>query len=179
MRGIAWRLNRSAAPAQAAAPRQSSQRSAKAKRPKPAWTALRRHSAGVNRPPESVAGRRGCRSGLRRFLGVAVVPGDVALQPVLDVARLAYSVVLPRIDDQLRRHSHAPERLIHLLRAHDRHVEVRLAAEEERRCRDAIRLEEREGHAKPGVEVLPRWPQLLLVFANVLIAAVAGEGVGG
>ncbi|MND04274.1 hypothetical protein D3C83_244690 [compost metagenome] len=49
---------------------------------------------------------------------------------------------LPRVNHQLRVDAQALQRLIHLLAAGDRHVEVLLAAHEQRRRLDLVGVEE-------------------------------------
>src|ERR1700720_739695 len=104
-------LKRSAARASAAPAFQSRKRNASAKRPMPAWTALRVHSAGVTAVSTSVRRARRRRRGLLPRPRVLVVPGDVSLQPVLHVARPADPVVLSGVDDELRGHAEAAQRL--------------------------------------------------------------------
>src|SRR5450755_1318551 len=57
----------------------------------------------------------------------------ITLEPVDDVARFLEAVVLAGVNHQLSRHSEAAQGLLHLLGVEERHVEVVLAAEEERR----------------------------------------------
>src|SRR4051794_6287248 len=95
---------------------------------------------------------------------VPPVPGQVTLQPVPDVARRGDAVVLAGVDHELRVDAEAPQRLIHLLAADDRDVEVRLAAEVEGRRLDAVGVEERVGHPDPRLETLPGRAELLLVL---------------
>src|SRR5881409_988789 len=72
-----------------------------------------------------------------------VVPRQISLQPVTPVARLVDAVVLARVDHQLGFHAEASERLIHLLRVEERDVEVLVAAQEQGRCTDPVRVQER------------------------------------
>jgi len=65
-----------------------------------------------------------------------------------------------------------PERLVHLLAAGDRHVEVLLAAHEQRRRLDLVGVEEGIGDLHPLVLRLPRLPHLLVVLDDVLIHPV-------
>src|SRR5689334_10304047 len=62
---------------------------------------------------------------------VLAVPGDVALEPVLEIGRLADPVVLARVDDQLGVDTLAAQRLVHLLGVQQRDVEVLVAAQEQ------------------------------------------------
>ena len=87
---------------------------------------------------------RGCRRrcGATR-LQVRVEPPDPALEPIALVARHRDPVVLAGIDHELALDAVALQRLIHLLGADERHVEVLVAAHVERRRLDPIRVEER------------------------------------
>src|SRR5437868_9400334 len=122
--------------------------------------------------------RRG--RGRRRSLQELVVPGHVALVAVAHVAGALYAVELVGVDDELRVYAEASERLVHLLAALDGHVEVALAAEEERRRLDAVGVEERVGDflvGLPGLRV-PRRADLVVVLDDVLVGSVAGDGEG-
>src|SRR5207247_356513 len=76
------------------------------------------------------------------WLQVLVVPRQISLQPVTPVARLVDAVVLAGVDHQLGFHAEASERLIHLLRVEERDVEVLVAAQEQGRCTDPVRVQE-------------------------------------
>src|SRR5882672_5831668 len=83
----------------------------------------------------------------RRFLAVdvPVIPREVALVAVADVARARDTVELVelvRVDHQLCVDAEGAQRLIHLLPALHWHVEIALAAEEERRRHDAVGVQE-------------------------------------
>ncbi len=82
----------------------------------------------------------------RSLLQVATVPLDHSLEAILNVAWLTKAVILVRVDDQLRRNIQTPQRLVHLLRVDQGHVDVFLAAHEQCRCLDAISVQEREGN---------------------------------
>src|SRR5918912_1535538 len=84
------------------------------------------------RPPlRTGSPRRGGWRGARP-LEIPVVPGQVSLHPVELIAWPLEAVGLSRIDHQLGRAAEAAERLIHLLRVEQRHVEVRVAAKKKR-----------------------------------------------
>src|SRR5262249_47069850 len=102
-----------------------------------------------------------CHRNTRRrnlLLQVLVIPRQIPFQPVPLVARPLDSVVLVGIDDELRIDSQAPQRLVHLLAALHRNVEVPLAAEEQRGRLDPVRVQERIRDLHVRVEVLPRRP---------------------
>jgi len=58
-------------------------------------------------------------------------------------------MVLARIHDELRRYTERAQRLIHLLAAGDRHVEVLVTAEEQGRRADAVGMEKGIGDLGP------------------------------
>ena len=58
---------------------------------------------------------------------------------------------LARVDHQLGLDAEAAQRLIHLLAAEQRHVEILLAAHEQRRRLDPVGVEERIRHLHPQV----------------------------
>src|SRR5213593_4367164 len=76
-------------------------------------------------------------------LQILVVPRQVPLEPIALIARPRDAVVLVRIDHELRVDAEAAQRLIHLLSALHGDVEIALAAQEQRRRLDPIRVEER------------------------------------
>ena len=83
---------------------------------------------------------------------VKVVPGKVALHAVVDVARASEQVVLPGINYQFRGNVQGSQRLIHLFAASNGHIEVSLAAHEQRRRVNAICVKKGIGNFDPGVE---------------------------
>src|SRR5712671_4607538 len=90
--------------------------------------------------------RTGLRHILRRrgiLLHIFVVPGQVALVTIAHIARPRDAVKLIRIDDQLGFDAETAQRLIHLLAALDRHVEIALATEKQGGRLDAIGVQER------------------------------------
>ena len=87
-------------------------------------------------------------------------------------------MVLVRIDNQLRIDPETAQRLVHLLTALHRHVEVALAAEKQRRRLNAIGVQERIGDLYvrlPRFRV-PRWSNLVVVLNDVLVSAVERDG---
>src|SRR5204862_7985099 len=105
---------------------------------------------------------------------------EVALVSVPYVARARDAVELVRVDHQLGVDVEAAQRLVHLLRALHRYVEVALAAEKQRRRLDAIGVQERIGKLLVGFPRLwfPRRADLIVVLDDVLIGAVEGNGEG-
>ena len=95
-----------------------------------------------------------------------------SLEAVAPVRRHRQAVKLAGIEHQLGVETQAPECLVHLLDADQRHVEVLHAAQEERRRADLVGAEERVGDARPQVLVLPRQAELLLPLHDVLVDAV-------
>src|SRR6266852_2160134 len=65
------------------------------------------------------------------------IPGEVALEEVLDVGRHGEAVVFAGVNDQLGRAAEALQGLIQLLAAEDRNVPVNFSPHEERRRSDA------------------------------------------
>ena len=128
--------------------------------------------------PLGLGGRPGRGRGRGR-LGpqVPVVPGQIALIPVLHVARRLDAVVLARVDDQLGRHPHPPQRLVELFRGEQGHVHVVLADHHQRRRLDLVDAEERR-ELDPQLRVLPGQAELLLPLVLVVVGAVAGQMVG-
>src|SRR5437870_2025198 len=110
-------------------------------------------------------------------LHVLVIPGEIPLQPVPPEAEQPDVVVLVGVDDELGRHAEAPQRLVHLLRVEERHVEVLVAAQEQRGCGDAIGVQERRRELDPRGRAPPGESQLRFVFAHVLVGAEAREDV--
>src|SRR5262245_21356976 len=102
-------------------------------------------------------------------------PGEVALDAVALVAGPGEAVMLTRIDDELGLSPEAPERLVHVLRVDERHVEILLPAHAQRRGGNGAGLEERVRRAEVAVDPLPGQAQLVLVLADVLVGAVAGD----
>src|SRR5260221_1018368 len=127
---------------------------------------------------------RSLLSGCRRssayqwsLLQILVVPRQVALHPIPDIARPGDAVLLVGIDDELRIDTQAPERLIHLLAALHRNVEIALAAKEQRRRRDAIRVQERIGdlHVRLPRLRVPGRSDFVVVLNDVLVGPVEGD----
>src|SRR5690349_3249438 len=87
-------------------------------------TAAKTRAALISRSPAP----RGLRCPARRLrlLQILVVPPQVSLVPVAHIARAGDAVVLVGIDDELCIDAQAAQRLIHLLSALHRHVEVAL-----------------------------------------------------
>src|SRR5216683_84925 len=77
-----------------------------------------------------------------RFLHILVVPRQIPLVSIANEARPCNTVKLVRVDYQLRVDSQAAQRLIHLLPTLDRHIKVALPTEEQRRCLDAVGVQE-------------------------------------
>src|SRR5205085_12314165 len=67
---------------------------------------------------------RRARLNCRLRLEVPVVPREITLESVLSVAWKRYAVELARIDHELGWHAERTQRLVHLLAADDRNVEV-------------------------------------------------------
>src|SRR5205823_2060331 len=113
----------------------------------------------------------------RCLLQILVVPGGVAFVAVAYVARTLDAVKLVRVDDELRVNAETSQSLIHLLAALNGHVEVALAAEEERRRLDAVGVKERVRDFHVGLPILrvPRRADLVIVLRDVLIRAVEGD----
>ena len=109
---------------------------------------------------------------------IGVEPGDVALQPVVDVAGASEEMELGGIDDQLGGDAEGAQGLVHLLAADDGDVEVVLAAHEEGGRFDAVGVQERIGNFYPGIYGFPRWAEFVGVLKNVLVGAVKGQRVG-
>src|SRR2546423_11750755 len=60
----------------------------------------------------------------RRLLQILVIPGQVALQTIADVAGTLDSVILVGVDHQLGIDAKAAQCLVHLLATLDRHIEI-------------------------------------------------------
>src|SRR5439155_15013105 len=111
-------------------------------------------------------------------LQMPVVPRQITLVAIAQEARPGEPVVLPRIDDEFGRDTQRRQRLVHLFPAKDRHVEVVLPAEEERRRANPVGMEERIGELEPERRILPRRAKLVVVQEDVLIVAVQGNVIG-
>src|SRR5256885_9921224 len=110
-------------------------------------------------------------------LEVPVVPRHVPLQPIPQVARLPDGVALSRIDHELRGDAHTAQRLVHLLRVEEWHVEVLVAAQAQGRRDDPVGVQEWERQLEPDVGVAPLDAELPFAFPHVLIGPVAGQDV--
>src|SRR5215211_7213514 len=84
-------------------------------------------------------------------------------------------MMLARVHDELCRDTEAAQRLVHLLTAGDRNVEVLFAAEEERRRGDSVGVEEWIREFDPQVLCLPGSAKLVLVLVYVLVHSVHRE----
>src|SRR4051812_24898143 len=84
---------------------------------------------------------RSTDAGRRLRQQVLVVPGEIALQTVLDVTRLLDRVELVGVDHQLGLAAEAAQGLEELLRVEAGHVDVDGAAEEQGRRGDLLHLE--------------------------------------
>src|SRR5215831_395859 len=89
------------------------------------------------------------RGTLRRGPEILLHPCEEARRAVDEEARPGEGVIFPRIHDELRRNAERSQGLIHLLTAGDGHVEILVAAEEQRRCVNVVRMEERIGDLQP------------------------------
>src|SRR6185437_6547262 len=69
---------------------------------------------------------------------VPIDPGTHAFHQVLHEARPREHMMLTRIHHKLRRDALTAKRLVHLLPASDRYVEVLISAQEKRRCMNPI-----------------------------------------
>src|ERR1039458_10069215 len=87
-------------------------------------------AAGVLPSSDKPTGARGRPLGPALLLQILGVPGEVALHAVLLVTGPRDAVVLAGIDHQLGGHAQAAQRLVHLLAAHQRHIEVAFSAQE-------------------------------------------------
>src|ERR1019366_2575850 len=108
---------------------------------------------------------------------ILVVPREVALVAIAHVARAADAVVLIGINNELRVDAEAPERLVYLLAALHRHIEVALTTKKERRRLVAVGVQERIRDLLirlPRLRV-PRRADLVVVLNDVLIGAVEGD----
>src|ERR1035437_11059604 len=137
----------------------------------------RRRCPGCRRaPPAPPALLR--RRRLRR-LQILGVPSQVTLDAVPLVTGPRDAVVLTGIDHQLGGHAQAAQRLVHLLAAHQRHIEVALSAQEERGRRDLVGVQERIGDPDPRIEAdLPGRADLFVVLHYVLVHAIERERAG-
>ena len=69
------------------------------------------------------------------------------------------------------------QRLIHLFRIVQRHVEVLIAAHKECWGHNPIRVQEGIRHSQPAIEILPWQAQFLDILPDVHISAEAGERI--
>src|SRR6185437_2308428 len=113
--------------------------------------------------------RLSCHLGLfhrsRRF-EIFVVPRQIPLIAIPDVAGTLNPVELVGVDDELGLATKGAEGLVHLLAALDRHIEVTLTAQEQGRGLDAVGVEERVGDFDvcfPGFR-FPGWTDLVVVL---------------
>src|SRR5262245_26156465 len=79
----------------------------------------------------------------RRLLQILVVPCQISLEPVAYVTGAVDAVSLVGINHELSLDAETAQRLVHLLASGQRHVEISLAAEKDRRSLDAVGVEER------------------------------------
>src|ERR1051326_813015 len=117
-------------------------------------------------------GGSGCRSS--RLLHVLVIPGQVTLPTIALITRPLNAVILVGIDDELRVDAETTQRLVHLLTALNRDVEVALAAEEQGRRLNLIGVQKRirDLHVRLPRLRIPRWSNLVVVLNDVLVGAV-------
>src|SRR5262249_59547576 len=87
-----------------------------------------------------IARRSGHRR--RRLLQILVIPCQISLEPVANVTGAADAVSLVGINHELSLDAETAERLVHLLASGQRHVEIALAAQKERRSFDSVGVEE-------------------------------------
>src|SRR5215470_10959666 len=87
-----------------------------------------------------IARRSGQRR--RRLLQVLVIPCQISLELVADISGAADAVILVGINHELRLDAETAQRLVHLLASGQRHVEIALAAQKERRSFDSVGVEE-------------------------------------
>src|SRR5882724_3353020 len=116
----------------------------------------------------------------RVLLYVFVVPAQVSFITIADVTWPRDAVILVGINNQLRIDPEAAQCLVHLLAALDRHVEVALAAEKQRRRLDPVGVQERIGDfliSLPRFRI-PRRTNFIVVLNDVLIGAVESDGEG-
>src|SRR5215831_16398756 len=78
----------------------------------------------------------------RRLLQILVVPCQISLEPVADVTGPADAVILVGINHELSLDAETAQRLVHLLASGQRHVEIALTAQKERRGFDSVSVEE-------------------------------------
>src|SRR6266481_4051382 len=113
----------------------------------------------------------------RLGLALEVLPHPLEVTPgaIDQEARSGERVVLPGIDNELRRDPERAQGLIHLLAAGYRHVEVPVTAQEQRRSADPVGVKERVGHLEPRRRIAPRRSELGVVFHAVFVGAVGRE----
>src|SRR6202011_518508 len=100
---------------------------------------------------------------------VVVEPGRRALGKILEEAGPREDVMLTGVDDELCRYPQCPQRLIHLLAADDRNIEVLVSAQEERWRANAVRMEEWIRHLEPQRRIAPRRAKFIVVLENVFV----------
>src|SRR5882724_11518163 len=86
--------------------------------------------------------------------------------------------MLTGVDDELCRYPQCPQRLIHLLAADDRNIEILVSAQKERWSADAVRVEEGIRHLEPQRRVGPRRAEFIVVLENVFVTTVRRELIG-
>src|SRR5262245_48885483 len=124
--------------------------------------------------------RSGCARWSRRLLHILLVPRQVSFHSIALVAGSLNAVKLIRVNNQLRIDSQASQCLIHLLTSLHRHVEVSFTTEEQRRCLNSIRMQERirEFHiCIPGLWI-PRWSNLVIILDDVLVGSIERDSEG-
>src|SRR5262245_59304911 len=116
----------------------------------------------------------------RRLLQALVIPREIPLEPVADVARAVDAVILIRIDDKLSINAETAQRLIPLLASGHGHIEITLAAQKQRRSLDAVGVKEWIGNFLIGLPRLrvPGRADFVVVLNDVLISPVKRDGEG-
>src|SRR6266516_1381461 len=116
----------------------------------------------------------------RRLLQILVIPGQVALQTIADVAGTLDALILVEVDHQLCFDAKAAQRLVHLLATLDGHIEIAFATEKQCGSLDVIGVEEWIGDFYVSFPCfwVPGGTNLMIVLDDVLVCAVEGNGKG-
>src|SRR6266481_6790122 len=124
--------------------RASRSRVPNAARSSPSWTVspMRLSSAAPGEACGRCAARQGSGPALALVLEVLVHPVEVTPETIDQETRSGQHVVLAGINNELRWHAERAQRLVHLLAAADRDIEVLVTAEEERGRADPVRVKE-------------------------------------